>query len=165
MINEDQNKHAFKCFYFDVGLLQAALDVPYNKIISDDLSHYKGPIAENFVAQQLFSKRKQDLFSWKDAHHNELEFLYEKEGVLIPIEVKASKKSLPSKSLTEYMDKQKPLFGIKVAPRNFGRAGNILSLPIYFAERIPDFIGLRVSLRAGDNRLISDQITFERPEL
>lgn len=140
LINEDETRNAFKCFYFDVGILQAALNVPYQKIISDGLSHFKGPIAENFVAQQLFAQKKQDLFSWQDCHHHELEFLYDHGDSLIPIEVKASKKSLASKSLIDYVKKNLPPLAIKVAPRNFGRQGNIVSIPIYLIEKIPDFL-------------------------
>lgn len=142
LINEDQTKNAFKCFYFDVGILQAALNVSYQKIMSDELSHFKGPIAENFVAQQLFAQKKEDLFSWQDRHHHELEFLYDQGNILIPIEVKASKKSLTSKSLTHYVKKYTPSLAIKVAPRNFGRQGHILSVPIYLIERISDFLNI-----------------------
>lgn len=137
MLNEDQSKNAFKCFYFDVGLLQAALDIPYQKIIQDELSYFKGPIAENFVAQQLFAIQNRDLYSWKEGNQSEVEFLYDSGEGLIPIEVKASQKSSPSKSLMRYIDKYKPPLAIKVAPRNFGREGHILSIPIYFIERVP----------------------------
>jgi len=139
LFDEGESGHAFKCFYFDVGLLQAALDIPYQGIIQDELSHYKGPIAENFVAQQLFAMKHQDLFSWKDKSGREVEFLHSAEKP-IPIEVKSSKKSLPTKSLNDYVTRFHPPLAIKVAPRNFGRSGKILSIPIYFIERIQEVL-------------------------
>lgn len=139
LINEDQTKNAFKCFYFDVGILHAALNVPYQNITTDYLTSYKGPIAENFVAQQLYALQKQDLFSWKETNQREIEFLYQGKD-LIPIEVKSSKKSTPSLSLNDYIKKYKPFLAIKTAPRNFGRKGNLIMMPIYFIERLPELI-------------------------
>src|SRR3989339_1142681 len=137
LINEDETKNAFKCFYFDVGVLHAALDVPFQSIVNDELSCYKGPIAENFVAQQLFSLGGHDLFSWKEkmGREQEVEFLHPGAG-LIPIEVKASKRGLPTKSLHVYINKYHPTFAIKIAPRNYGHANSVISMPIYFIERI-----------------------------
>jgi uncharacterized protein len=135
LMNEDSDKSAFKCFFFDVGLLNAALKIPFKKIIQDDLSHYKGPMAENFVAQQLFSKTGEDLYSWKPNSSQEVEFLALKDSEVIPIEVKASKKSSESPSLDKYIQEHSPRMAVKVAPRNFGRHDSKVSLPIYFIEK------------------------------
>ncbi len=141
LLIRDSEQSAFKCFYCDVGLLQAALKIPYQKIISDELSSYKGPIAENFVAQHLFALGKEDLYAWKPNNYQEVEFLINTQGgELVPIEVKASRGSSSSASLLQYIKKYKPIFAIKIAPRNYGKNNNMISLPIYLIEKIEKII-------------------------
>jgi len=132
---EETEKNAFKCFYFDIGVLNAQLRISYRTIIEDEWNNSKGPIAENFVAQELYHYQNQELLSWK-AKNYEVEFLQQSENSFIPIEVKGSKKSLPSASLAKYCEYYKPEKAYKVAPRNFGNNKGFVSLPIYFAGKI-----------------------------
>ncbi len=132
---DEQQKNAFKCFYFDVGILNTQLKVPFRSINEDTWMCSKGPIAENFVAQQLHHCHREGLSAWKKDNY-EIEFLHNHEGAAIPIEVKASKKSRPSVSLKKYVEAYKPQKAYKVAPRNFGRNEDFISLPIYLVEKI-----------------------------
>lgn len=143
LINNNNDKNAFKCFFFDVGLMQAALKIPYQKIIDDELSMYKGPIAENFIAQQLYAKLEEDLYSWKPNNHQEIEFIFPSSlstSTITAIEVKASKKSSPSSSVSRFINEnqngKQNARAIKVAPRNFGFSNNVLNMPIYLIEKL-----------------------------
>ena len=122
-------------FYFDVGILNAQLDISYRTIIEDQWSISKGPVAENFVAQELFHYQKEELLSWKD-HTHEIEFLCRKQNEIFPLEVKASVRSRPSKSLEQYCQRYKPKTAYKIAPRNFGKNNDFVSIPIYAVGRI-----------------------------
>ena len=132
-INSTEN--AFKCFYFDVGVLNAQLDLSYESITNDTISSYKGFIAESFVAQELYSLRKEELLSWSNNRY-QIEFIYKDGTDYFPIEVKSSKKSVSSRSLTYYCENYQPKRAYKVAPRNFGMSGNFYSLPIYLLGKI-----------------------------
>jgi predicted AAA+ superfamily ATPase len=130
-------KNLFKCFFFDVGILNAKLDVSYQNLLDDELSLHKGPIAENFVAQNLAVEIEDTLRSWKTKNY-EIEFLLQGEKELYPVEVKASSRSSKSPSLTRYIDRFEPEKAYKLAPRNFGDNGKYLSLPIYLVEKLRD---------------------------
>ena len=132
---DDQQKNAFKCFYFDIGILNTQLKVPFRSIIEDTWMCSKGPIAENFVAQQLHHCGQEELMAWKKDNY-EIEFLVNHEAGPIPIELKASKKSRPSMSLTKFVEQYHPKRAYKLAPRNYGMNQGIVSLPIYMVEKI-----------------------------
>ena len=129
------SKNAFKCFYFDTGILNAKLDIEYKAIIENRWNSYKGSIAENFVAQQLYHKTNQSLLSWKTKNY-ELEFLLEQDSEMIPIEVKASKLPSSSPSLNNYIKNFSPSAAYKVAPKNFGKNSGFNSIPIYLVEKL-----------------------------
>ena len=102
----------------------------YNDILSNNISLYKGVIAENYVANQLVCNNH-DLFYWQN-NTSEVDFLlYSKEGI-IPVEVKASD-NVRSKSLNVYFEKYYPKYMIRISARNFGfdSKKNIKSVPLY----------------------------------
>lgn len=139
---ENIKKNRFKCYYFDIGILNAQLNINYQTIFNDTWNSYKGFIAENYVAIQL-AKTSEQIFSWNTKNY-EIEFLINSNNELMPIEVKASKKSLKSKSLNNYLKKYSPKTAIKVAPRNYGENDGYIAIPIYFIEKLNDYISSKV---------------------
>jgi len=131
----NETKNAFKCFYFDVGILNAFLNISFYDLINNKLNISKGAIAENFVAQELYKYQNQELLMWKDKN-NQIEFLSYINNKLIPIEVKASRKSQKSASFNKYIKNYKPEKAIKISLRNFGVSNNFISLPIYLINKI-----------------------------
>ncbi len=130
-------ENVFKLYYSDVGLLQAALDIPLSKAYVHELSEYKGYIVENFVATQLFLKTFSSLYSWSEGE-SEVEFLIYRKDEIIPIEVKSSANFSRAKSLKMYVTKYKPKESFKVAPLNKGKNIdlNITTLPIYLINKL-----------------------------
>lgn len=121
----------FKLFINDIGILNYLLDINYYDILADNLSLYKGPIAENYVATQL-SASSINLCYWKSDNTSEIDFLiYTKDGI-IPLEVKSGL-NLQSKSLNVYKDKYNPKYSIKVSLKDFGynKKDNIKYIPLY----------------------------------
>ena len=122
----------FKLYLSDVGILNSILKLSMNDILFDNISLYKGVIAENFVANQL-TCNGHDLFYYQNKSV-EIDFLlYTKDGI-IPIEVKASD-NVRSKSLMSYYEKYKPKYMIRISTRNFGydKINNLKSIPLYAA--------------------------------
>ena len=119
----------FKIYYNDVGILTSNLDLKYSDIISDNISLYKGNIAENYVACELNNKN-QKLYYWKSEGEAEIDFLIYNEDGIIPIEVKASENT-KSKSLSSYVKKYNPKYAIRISSKNFGFENNIKSIPLY----------------------------------
>ena len=97
--------------------------------LTDNISLYKGIIAENYVANQLICK-DYELYYWKNDNTAEIDFLlYTKDGI-IPIEVKDTNQS---KSLKIFMKKYKPKYAIRISTKDFGYNPNtkIKSIPLY----------------------------------
>ena len=56
--------------------------------------------------------------------------IQDKEGNIIPIEVKAAE-HVRSKSLQQYIKKYNPPYAIRVSAKNFGLENGIKSVPLY----------------------------------
>lgn len=120
----------FKLYLSDVGILNNILKLNIEDILSDNISLYKGVIAENFVANQLICNGF-DLYYYKN-NTSEVNFLlYTKDGI-IPVEVKAGN-ATQSKSLKLYIEKYKPKYAIRISTKDFGYdpKTNIKSIPLY----------------------------------
>jgi uncharacterized protein len=133
-----EKENLFKLLYADTGLLNAALELNYMSIVNQDYGSYKGFVAENFVAQELIQSGSHLRF-WKKNDSSsaaEIEFLFEKDTHIIPIEVKSGIKSLNSKSLVSYKNKYEPSCSIKLSGKNLRFENNQLNAPIYLAGRL-----------------------------
>ena len=129
-------ENAFKSYFFDVGLLNCALNIPPEAIITPNLASYKGFIVENFVAQELFAKTDSDLVAWKEGQ-SEVEFLQTSGVDIIPIEVKAGKRWRRAKSLDTYVKKYHPSKAFLLSlEKPSHKKGAILRRPIYDISRL-----------------------------
>lgn len=121
----------FKLYLSDVGILNNILKLTMDDILNDNISLYKGIIAENYVANQLACKGY-DLYYWRSKSKSEVDFLlYTKDGI-IPVEVKASDNT-QSKSLNNYIERFNPEYAIRISSKDFGYNPNtkIKSIPLY----------------------------------
>ena len=119
---------SFKLYMSDLGLLCHKLEISYSDLISNDDKLFTGGLAENYVACTLKSNGY-DLFYWTSEGIAEIDFLIQKEGEIIPIEVKANLHT-KSKSLETYKNKYKPKYSIRISAKNFGfENGCVHSLP------------------------------------
>lgn len=127
----------FKAYLLDVGLLNAMLDVPPEALILGALGTYKGYLAENFVAQELFSATDRPLIGWSEGQ-SEIEFVVSIGSHLCPIEVKASSRSRRARSLETLSNKYRPELSIKLTGQNRGCSADrkAWTLPIYLAGKV-----------------------------
>ena len=95
---------AFKIYVSDLGLLCAKKELLANDILYmvKELDDFKGGMAENYVNVQL-SINGYHTYYWESARGAEIDFVIQREGKLIPIEVKSADNTR-AKSLKVYMD-------------------------------------------------------------
>ena len=141
------DNETFKFYLSDVGILCTILGLSVRDIVTDNISLYKGIIAENFVANQLLCNGF-DLFYWKNTATAEVDFLlYTADGV-IPVEVKAGENT-QSKSLKVYMEKYDAKYAIRISTKDFGYdpKTKIKSVPLYATFLIKDnFLVIKIVL-------------------
>ena len=124
--NEDQ----FKLYVNDTGLLTSMYGFETKLAILNNTikGNAKGGIYENIIAECLV-KRGYNLYYYKPNDTQEIEFLIEKNGEVLPIEVKASNSS--TKSLNSFIEKFEPSVSYKLITGGNGKVGNKLTLPHY----------------------------------
>ncbi len=127
------DEDTFKIFLSDVGVLISLLGIKMNDIIFDNLSLYKGVIAENYVANQLVANGNR-LYYWLNENQSEIDFLLYNDDGIIPVEVKAADNT-QAKSLKNYIAKYNPPYAIRVSSKDFGfnPETKIKSVPLYAA--------------------------------
>lgn len=125
------DSEVFKLYLSDVGILNSILGISTQDILIDNISLYKGIIAENYVANQLICN-EHELYYWKNDNLAEVDFLLYTQDGIIPVEVKAGD-STKSKSLDIYREKFNPKYSIRISTKEFGYDSDkkIKSIPLY----------------------------------
>ena len=124
---------AFKVYVSDLGLLCAKKELMANDILYmvKELDDFKGGMTENYVNVQL-SINGYHMYYWKSARGAEIDFVIQREGKLIPIEVKSADNTR-AKSLKVYMDTYEPDYAIKLSAKNFSFEDRKKIVPLYAA--------------------------------
>lgn len=127
-----EKENEFKLYVADTGLLLAMFGFATKQaLLNGNLKGFaKGGIYENFVAQTL-AANGYTLHYYKPNDSSELEFLIEKDGEVIPIEVKAG--NTATRSLDAFVKEYEPTVAIKLISGNVGFAGKKLSIPHFLA--------------------------------
>ena len=128
-----RNIDSFKIYVSDLGLLCAKKDLTADDILYmvEEINDFKGGMAENYVNVQL-SINGYRTYYWEYERGAEIDFIIQREGQLIPIEVKSADNTR-AKSLKLYMDTYKPAYAIKLSAKNFGFEDNKKIVPLYAA--------------------------------
>lgn len=124
---------AFKIYVSDTGLLCAKKDLQANDVLYmvEELNDFKGGMTENYVQIQL-TVNGYNTYYWESERGAEVDFIIQREGKLIPIEVKSADNTM-AKSLKVYMETYKPEYAVKLSAKNFGFRDNIKTVPLYAA--------------------------------
>lgn len=124
---------AFKIYVSDLGLLCAKKDLLANDILYmvEELNDFKGGMTENYVNVQL-RINGYNTYYWESEREAEIDFVIQREGQLIPIEVKSADNTR-AKSLKVYMETYQPAYAIKLSTKNFGFESNKKIVPLYAA--------------------------------
>lgn len=123
----------FKIYVSDLGLLCAKKELMPNDVLYmvDELNDFKGGMVENYVNSQLVINGYTTYY-WESARGAEVDFIIQREGKIIPIEVKSADNTR-AKSLNIYMETYKPDYAIKLSAKNFGFEDNKKTVPLYSA--------------------------------
>ncbi|MCD8027385.1 MAG: ATP-binding protein [Erysipelotrichaceae bacterium] len=121
----------FKIYISDLGLLCAKKGLLANDILYmvDDINDFKGGMVENYVNLQLTINEYRTYY-YCSKRGAEIDFIIQRNGELIPIEVKSADYTR-SKSLSTYIEKYQPAYAIKISTKNFGFNDNKKIVPLY----------------------------------
>jgi predicted AAA+ superfamily ATPase len=128
-----RSRNLFKLFQNDIGLLasQYAEGIQL-RIINDEKSINFGAIFENVVAQELHA-HGYDLYYFNSKKQGELDFVIERNGYVVPIEVKSGKDYQRHNALSNVMENTE--YAIPQAfvfcNDNVSASNNVCYLPIY----------------------------------
>lgn len=91
---------------------------------------FKGALSEQYVSQELISK-KINLFYYSNATStSEIDFLLQKDNGVVPLEVKSTI-NLKSKSLIVYRDKFKPNICLRTSLEEYKEEQWLTNIPLY----------------------------------
>ena len=127
-----EKENEFKLYINDTGLLMAMFGFATKQALLNGKlkGPAKGGIYENFAAETLI-KNGYSLHYYKPDDNSELEFVIEKDGEVVPIEVKAG--NTATKSLNKFIEEFEPSVAYKLISGNIGVNETKLSLPHYLA--------------------------------
>ena len=127
-----EKDNEFKLYIADTGLLLALFGFATKQaLLNGTLKGFaKGGIYENFVAETLV-KNGYTLHYYKQGDSSELEFVIEKDGEVLPIEVKAG--NTPTKSLDSFISNFEPSIAFKLIGGNVGVADKKYTIPHFLA--------------------------------
>lgn len=133
-----EKEDEFKIYGSDIGLVTALFGHEVQLALArDDLKGpAKGGIYENLIYDILSKNGLYVNYYKKDDSTQEIEFLYEKDGAAIPVEVKSGNGS--TLSLNEFISNYDPPYVYKLISGNIGVSGSKRTLPHYMAV----FIGV-----------------------
>lgn len=130
----------YKAIFLDVGLCQTALDLDIAGWILEPLAQFinKGALVEAFVGQEMLAydnpSRQKRLYYWhKESRHDqaEVDYLMQKKGSVIPIEVKSGT-GRTLKSLHSFLETHVTSpYGIRFSTNNYSEHERIKSFPLY----------------------------------
>jgi len=125
------NYEIFKIYLCDAGLLGAMANLSAKTIIHDNeiFQEFRGSLVENYVAQEL-ARQQQELFYWTSVGEAELDFLWQYDDKIYPLEVKSGTNT-KKKSLLIYTEKYQPELQIRVSAMSLKLDGKILNCPLY----------------------------------
>ncbi len=133
-LDGNAEKDVFKVYMQDCGLFVSMLeDGTQYDILQGNLYGYKGAIFENLIAD-IFTKMGRKLYYFHKDSGLEVDFVTRYQGECTLVEVKAATGNVKStKTILNHPEKYHVNSAIKLGDYNVGRAGQILTLPLYMA--------------------------------
>lgn len=124
---------SFKVYLLDVGLLGAKANLSSKSIIEKEVlfKEFKGALTEQFVLQELTSILDQKVYYWINNTGNaELDFIFENNQKIIPLEVKAAE-NLKAKSLKTFHEKHPAIWCYRTSTSDYRAESWMTNIPLY----------------------------------
>lgn len=127
---------AFKIYIVDIGLLGAMSGLDSSTVVDGNriFTEFKGALTEQYVLQELILKYTPFYYS-KSNSRQEVDFLIQKDGHVMPIEVKAEE-NLKSKSLRQFVEENQPDNAYRFSMSNFRKETWMTNIPLFAVETI-----------------------------
>ena len=123
---------SFKLYLFDTGLLKCMAGIDNGAILLKSNYQFKGPLAENFVLQQL-KPQFEVAPRYYSTRYGEIDFLLQNGQEIIPVEVKGGEdKSAPT--FKKYIAEKSPNTAVRFSEMGYMKNGAITNLPLYLAS-------------------------------
>ncbi len=138
------NPRKQKMLIFDTGIFLRLLNLDIREIIlSREFSVInKGNMAEMLVGLEWIKYhspyQKTELYYWHRESKNsnaEIDYLFTKDGVIVPVEIKAGTKGA-MRSMYIFMNEKNLDYGIRMSMENFSSYGKIDVNPLYAVDRL-----------------------------
>ncbi len=128
----------FKLFVFDTGLLKHMAGIDNSAILLKSDYQFKGPLAENYVLQQLRGQFEVEPRYYSDKN-SEIDFVLQYGIEIIPVEAKGGEdKSAPS--FKKYVADNQPEYALRYSKRGYRKDGYITNLPLYLARKTRELL-------------------------
>ena len=139
-LDGNAEEDVFKVYMCDCGLFVSMLeDGTQYDILQGNLYGYKGAIFENLIAD-IFGKMGRKLYYFRKDSGLEVDFVIRYQGQCTLVEVKAATGNTKStKTILQHPEKYHVASAIKLGDYNVGRAGQMLTLPLYMAFLLKTF--------------------------
>lgn len=124
---------AFKLYLCDCGLMGAMADTAAKDVLIGDsvFTEYKGAFTEQYVLQQILSSGISDIYYYSaDDSRMEMDFLMQREGALLPVEVKGGT-SIKSTSLHNYLMDHPGIQAIRYSMLPYKKQDFLTNIPLY----------------------------------
>lgn len=141
-LSAGRNSQRFKVYFFDIGLAQRLMQLNLKDWLTTPLDiNYLGAIAEQLVAQEYLAHSSPelptDLYYWHregGTSNAEVDFLFVKDGKIIPAEVKSGTKG-GMKSLNRFLETHtNTAYALKISQNLMAQHGDLHELSLYGIE-------------------------------
>lgn len=123
----------FKIYMNDIGLLAALSELDKGSIISgnDVFVEFKGALTEQYVLQELKAMTSYTPYYYSGEKSTyEVDFLIQKEKLIVPIEVKAEE-NVKAKSLRFFVDKFESEYAVRTSMSNYRKEEWLTNIPLW----------------------------------
>jgi len=123
----------FKLYIIDIGLLGALGNLNARILVENDslFNEFKGALTEQYVLQELIQMKKNQVHYWSnDSGSAEIDFIFEQDSKIIPLEVKASE-NLQAKSLKTFSLKYPEIHCYRTSLSDYREESWLTNIPLY----------------------------------
>ena len=139
-LNVYEDVSAFKLYLVDIGLLGAMVSTdPAQMLINNQVfSEYKGGMTEEYVLQEMKNRGIAPIYYHNtDKSRLEIDFLIQRQGQLLPIEVKAEG-NVKANSLTALLRSEPEMQAVRFSMLPYKRQEQLCCMPLYAVQCIGD---------------------------
>jgi len=137
------DKTYFKVYMSDIGLLRTKAGISPETVFGETGMYirFKGGFAENYVLHELCCMGE-DPYFWRSGNSAEIDFIYEDQSYMIPVEVKSADNT-QAKSYRQFCKRYEPVFGFKLSEKNIAEnmceSTRTFSIPLYMIWGIKNY--------------------------